>query len=121
MSTNPDSSVPAVVSAPTDAPASSGKITQAELEAHGTQKDMWLLISGKGPSTPSIIQTETIQDDRKLTQNDCSSFCTVYDCTSFMDEHPGGTCASPIIETRLSWHSLRRGLPFDEPLCRDVR
>jgi hypothetical protein len=65
MSTNPDSSVPAVVSAPTDAPASSGKITQAELEAHGTQKDMWILISGKGAArspvcwpAPLVDQTE---------------------------------------------------------------
>lgn len=49
MSTNPSSQVPAIVSDP--APAgepSSGKITQAELESHGSQKDMWILISGKG-------------------------------------------------------------------------
>ena len=49
MSSNPSSSVPAVVveAAPVSA-HTPGKITQAELEKHAEIKDMWLLISGKG-------------------------------------------------------------------------
>jgi hypothetical protein len=66
MSTNPSSHVPATVSDPAPAgESSSGKITQAELEAHGTQKDMWILISGKGAArspvcwpAPLVDQTE---------------------------------------------------------------
>ncbi|KAL7410430.1 putative cytochrome b5 [Mrakia frigida] len=62
MSSNPSTSVPAVVSEPAPVSAHSpNKITQADLEKHAEIKDMWLLISGK-----------------------------VYDTTAFLDEHPGG-------------------------------
>lgn len=91
MSTNPSSHVPATVSDPAPAgESSSGKITQAELEAHGTQKDMWILISGKGPSLLSGSRHP------RRYPTDASIFLlyhSVYDCTSFMDEHPGGLSA----------------------------
>lgn len=51
MSANPSTAVPAVVSEPAPASASSpAKITQEQLEQHVTQKDFWILISGKGAS-----------------------------------------------------------------------
>lgn len=55
MSSNPSTSVPAVVSEPAPVSAHSpNKITQAELEKHAEIKDMWLLISGKGQYTSSL-------------------------------------------------------------------
>lgn len=49
MSSNPSEAVDAVTSAPAPAEESNPKkITQEQLSQHVTQKDMWILISGKG-------------------------------------------------------------------------